>query len=103
MCGRFVTEVVSTPSRRVVLQGLAGTALAMLPAAGWGEAEYPSRAITVICPFAPGGINDVCARVVAKGLGAAFKQTVVTEIARAPARWSPWIIWRGPPRTVTCC
>ena len=79
MRGPFVTVAVSTPNRRLVLQGLAGTALATLPAAGWAEAEYPSRTITVICPFAPGGINDVCARVVAKGLERAFKQTVVTE------------------------
>jgi tripartite-type tricarboxylate transporter receptor subunit TctC len=79
MRGPFVTESVLTPSRRVVLQGLTGTALATLPTAGWGEAEYPSRTITVICPFAPGGINDVCARVVAKGLEAAFKLTVITE------------------------
>ena len=79
MRGSFVTVAVSTPNRRLVLQGLAGTALATLPAAGWAEAEYPSRTITVICPFAPGGINDVCARVVAKGLERAFKQTVVTE------------------------
>jgi tripartite-type tricarboxylate transporter receptor subunit TctC len=75
----FVNEAASNPNRRLVLQGLAGAAVAALPAVAWGEAEYPSRTITVICPFAPGGINDVCARVVAKGLEVAFKQTVVTE------------------------
>ncbi len=65
--------------RRTILQGFAGTALTILTGPVSAEAEYPSRTITVICPFAPGGINDVCARVVAKGLEAAFQQTVVTE------------------------
>jgi tripartite-type tricarboxylate transporter receptor subunit TctC len=67
--------------RRNLLQKLGGAALASvsLPATGWSANEYPSRTISVVSPFEPGGLNDICARVVAKGLEAAFKQTVITE------------------------
>jgi tripartite-type tricarboxylate transporter receptor subunit TctC len=67
--------------RRNLLQKLAGAALASisLPTAGMSANEYPSRTITVVSPFEPGGLNDISARVVAKGLEAAFKQTVITE------------------------
>lgn len=74
-------QLRSNLDRRKVLQGLAGATLASatFPGAAWSEVEYPSRTITVISPFAPGGLNDICARVVAKGLESAFKQTVVSE------------------------
>lgn len=40
---------------------------------------YPSRAITIIVPYAPGGSNDNFARVLAKGLTLALKQTVLVD------------------------
>jgi tripartite-type tricarboxylate transporter receptor subunit TctC len=43
------------------------------------QAPYPSKPITIVVPYAPGGSNDNFARVMAKGLGAALKQTVVVD------------------------
>ena len=40
---------------------------------------YPSRAITLVVPYPPGGSNDVFARLVAKEIGESLKQTVVVE------------------------
>lgn len=41
--------------------------------------EYPSRAITMIVPFPPGGGNDTLARIVATKLSAALGQQVVVD------------------------
>lgn len=40
---------------------------------------YPTRAITLIVPFAPGGGNDFIARFIAERLGSALGQAVVVE------------------------
>ncbi len=40
---------------------------------------YPSRPITLVVPYPPGGSNDVFARLVGKALGDALKQPVVVE------------------------
>jgi putative tricarboxylic transport membrane protein len=41
--------------------------------------DYPSRTITVIVPFPPGGPSDVVARIVADGLGRQLNETVLIE------------------------
>jgi tripartite-type tricarboxylate transporter receptor subunit TctC len=43
------------------------------------HAAWPEKPVTVIVPFAPGGITDVVARVAAERLQAKFKQTFVIE------------------------
>ena len=48
----------------------------------WGRAEaqtFPSNKITLIVAFAPGGIADTLARLIAQGLGERLHQTVVVE------------------------
>jgi tripartite-type tricarboxylate transporter receptor subunit TctC len=41
--------------------------------------SYPSKPITIVVPYAPGGSNDNFARVMAKGLSIALKQTVIVD------------------------
>jgi len=42
-------------------------------------AAWPERPVTVIVPFAPGGITDILARMIAEDLQDALKQTFVIE------------------------
>jgi tripartite-type tricarboxylate transporter receptor subunit TctC len=42
-------------------------------------ADYPTHAIKLIVPTAPGGINDIVARLIQPGLMAALKQPIVIE------------------------
>jgi tripartite-type tricarboxylate transporter receptor subunit TctC len=46
---------------------------------GASAADYPSRTVTLVVPFPPGGGVDTLARVVAAKLSDAFKQQVVVE------------------------
>jgi tripartite-type tricarboxylate transporter receptor subunit TctC len=43
------------------------------------QAAYPERTVTIITPFAPGGIADVVARLTAERLQSALKQNFVVE------------------------
>jgi tripartite-type tricarboxylate transporter receptor subunit TctC len=64
--------------RRVWLAGAAGLAVA-----GWHRAAlaqaYPTRPVRIVSPFAPGGANDLPARVVAQHLTRALGQPFVVE------------------------
>jgi tripartite-type tricarboxylate transporter receptor subunit TctC len=63
---------------RLVLCVLAsGAFVAGLPAAA--SAAYPERPIKLVVPFAPGGANDLIARILSVPLGQALGQTIVIE------------------------
>jgi tripartite-type tricarboxylate transporter receptor subunit TctC len=47
--------------------------------AGAAAAQYPSKPITVLEPFAAGGPTDTIARIMAQAMGKALGQTVVAE------------------------
>src|SRR5450759_761517 len=42
-------------------------------------ADYPTKSITMIVPFPPGGVADTVARPVAEALSRELKQTVIVE------------------------
>src|SRR5215207_3642538 len=60
-----------------ILTGLVSTALAAAPAAA--QAEYPSRPITVIVPFAAGGPTDTITRIVGEHMSRTLGQQLVVE------------------------
>jgi tripartite-type tricarboxylate transporter receptor subunit TctC len=67
--------------RRQFLHLAAGAAtLPAMSRVAWAQA-YPSRRITMVVPFAPGGIADTIARVVADGMQARLGQPVIIENA----------------------
>ncbi len=52
---------------------------ALLPQAAAAQESYPSRSITIIVPFPPGGIADITSRTLAPGLERALKQPIVIQ------------------------
>ena len=84
-------------SRRATASLLVGAALATLAGAAAAQA-FPSKTLTIVVPFPPGGGPDVAARVLAEKIGPKLGQAVVVEnkpgagalvgaslVARAPA------------------
>ena len=64
--------------RRTFVTGTAASA-AFLPGAARAQDAYPTRPVTILNAFPPGGINDVVTRPAASALEAIFKQPVVVE------------------------
>jgi tripartite-type tricarboxylate transporter receptor subunit TctC len=59
---------------------IVAAALALLAASAAAFAEtYPSRTITLIVPFPPGGSTDVTGRILADKMGAALGQAMIVE------------------------
>jgi tripartite-type tricarboxylate transporter receptor subunit TctC len=65
------------PHRRQLLHLAAGAAaLPALPRIARAQ-TYPTRPITLVVPFAPGGANDVIGRVLAKALGLTVPESIL--------------------------
>jgi tripartite-type tricarboxylate transporter receptor subunit TctC len=52
---------------------------AALPGVGRAQARFPEKPITLIVPFAPGGIADITARAVSEVMGQRLGQTIVVD------------------------
>jgi len=65
-------------TRRQLLTFLTAATTAALPLAARAD-TFPSKPITLLVPFAPGGIADITARTVAQGMGPLLGQTVVVD------------------------
>jgi tripartite-type tricarboxylate transporter receptor subunit TctC len=63
--------------RTILLAGLA--ACVALPAGMASAADYPSRPITMVVPFAAGGSTDLVARIIAEKMTEDLGQTVIVE------------------------
>jgi tripartite-type tricarboxylate transporter receptor subunit TctC len=66
------------PRRRFLHLAACAGALPALSRFAWAQA-YPSRPITMIVPFPPGGLTDVIARVLSEGMRTALGQTIVID------------------------
>jgi tripartite-type tricarboxylate transporter receptor subunit TctC len=65
--------------RRMALKSVAAGLLPAL-APGWASAtRFPERPVTLVVPFAPGGIADLTARAVAEQMARTLGQAVVVE------------------------
>src|SRR5215207_4507516 len=54
-------------------------AVVLLGSVTCAQAQYPSKTITLVVPFAAGGSNDIVARAIGKKLGDAWGQTVIID------------------------
>lgn len=70
--------MTTTPTRRTVLAATAAAAASLAPSAARAQeaAPFPSRAVTVVVPFPPGGQADLAARPVAAALERALRVPV---------------------------
>ncbi len=65
--------------RRALLVGLGATAVLGRAALAQRSEPWPSRPIRLVLGFAPGGVGDITARLVAPKIGEALGQTVVID------------------------
>jgi tripartite-type tricarboxylate transporter receptor subunit TctC len=73
------TAASSHPSRRSLLRGTAALAGASLLPRGARAAEWPTRPVKLLVPFAAGGTTDILARVVAAKVSEEYGQQFIVE------------------------
>src|ERR1700736_6108968 len=64
----------------MLARALAAPLLACILAAGSASGEtYPSRPVTMVVPFPPGGVTDAIARIIQDGISQSLGQQIVIE------------------------
>jgi tripartite-type tricarboxylate transporter receptor subunit TctC len=62
---------------RITRRGIAG--LALWPVTAWSQANWPDRPVRIVVPYAPGGANDILARLYGQRLAERLGQPFVVE------------------------
>jgi tripartite-type tricarboxylate transporter receptor subunit TctC len=66
-------------TRRAALLSTLAWMMAASAATCFAQEDYPSRPVTMVVPFPPGGVADAVGRPVAEAMGRYLKQSVVVE------------------------
>jgi tripartite-type tricarboxylate transporter receptor subunit TctC len=69
---------MNLPRRRFLHLAAGAAALPAVSRIAWAQ-SYPSRPITMIVPFPPGGLADVIGRIAAEGMRASLGQSIIIE------------------------
>jgi tripartite-type tricarboxylate transporter receptor subunit TctC len=74
-----MTLMIKPVLRRMTLALWCAALSAIVPATAAQADEYPSRTITLIVPFPPGGSSDIVMRLLAQKVAESLKQTIVID------------------------
>jgi tripartite-type tricarboxylate transporter receptor subunit TctC len=65
--------------RQIVRAGLAAALTTQVAGRGHAQELKPSKTVTMVCPYPPGGLGDATARTLAKGLAERWKVPVLVD------------------------